>query len=275
MSYGSEPASASAQSYTVTSPDTTPLLRYDFVTRRLDTAAFVKVPQLRYVAVRTERSVSGSSLLNPIPVVDDYAVLPDGTIALLRGSDYHVDFVAIDGSITSGHKLPFDWQRLTDEDKSRIIDSTRVVLETRRGNGSGGLVLSNPSAGTAGEPRIAATSITVDGTTGARETTVATTAANQLPPILFVPPADLSDYRPAFASGAMRTDMEGRLWVRTIPTRPLAAGPEYDVIDRRGNLIERVVVPLGTTIVGFAAGDIVYLGIRDSAGSRLGRARAR
>jgi hypothetical protein len=92
---------------------------------------------------------------------------------------------------------------------------------------------------------------------------------------MFVPPSDLSDYRPAFASGAMRAGMDGRLWVRTIPTKPLAGGPEYDVIDSSGALVERVALPVGTTIVGFASGDIVYLGVRDAAGTRLVRAKAK
>jgi hypothetical protein len=92
---------------------------------------------------------------------------------------------------------------------------------------------------------------------------------------MFVPPNDLPDYLPAFASGAMRADTHGRLWVRTIPTKQLAAGPEYDVIDRSGALIERVAIPTGTTIIGFGTGDIVYLGARDAAGTHLVRARAR
>lgn len=276
VTYGKEPAVTTGQSYTVTSPDTTPLLRYDLATRAIDAAAFVRIPQFRSIVVRTERSVSGSALNNPIPVVDDFAVLPDGTIAIVRGRDYHVDFVAPDGNVTSGAKIPFDWQRLTDDDKSRIIDSTRVVMEMRRGNGSGGLVLGGASAGAGGEPRTVTMTTTVDAATGTRQSTMPTAAAAGLPaPILFVPPGDLSDYRPAFASGAMRGDMEGRLWVRTIPTKPLAAGPEYDVIDRGGTLTERVAIPLGTTIVGFGSSDIVYLGVRDAAGTHLVRARAK
>jgi hypothetical protein len=274
VTYGTEPASTIGQSFTVTSPDTTPLLRYDFGTRALDTAAYVKIPQFRYQAMRTERSVSGSNLLNPIPVVDDFAVLPDGTIAILRGRDYHVDFVAPDGTVTSGAKIAFDWQRLTDEDKSRIIDSTRTVMEKRRGNGTGGLVLSGSSTAAGSEPRPVTITTTVDGVSGARQSTVpVATAASLPPPIMFVPAGDLPDYRPAFASGAMRADVAGRLWVRTIPTKPLAAGPEYDVIDRNGALVERVVIPSGTTIVGFASSDIVYLGVRDAAGTHLVRAR--
>jgi hypothetical protein len=275
VTLGKQTASSPGGSFTVTSPDTTPLLRYDLATRVIDTAAFVRIPQTRFVGIQTERSVSASSLINPIPVVDDFGVLPDGTIAIVRGRDYHVDFVAPDGGVTSAAKIPFDWQRLTDDDKSRIIDSTRSVMEQRRANGSGGLVLNGPFTGSGGESRMVTITTTVDQASGTRQPTTTTATASQPPPIMFVPPSDLPDYRPAFASGALRADMDGRLWVRTIPTKPQAAGPEYDVIDRRGTLIERVAIPIGTAIVGFGAGDVVYLGVRDAAGTHLVRAKLR
>jgi hypothetical protein len=96
-----------------------------------------------------------------------------------------------------------------------------------------------------------------------------------LPPLVFVAPSEMTDYRPAFAGGATRADAEGRLWVRTVPTKPLVGGAEYDVIDREGKLVDRVAIPKGTTIIGFGAGGIVYLGVRDAAGVHVVRARAR
>ena len=90
----------------------------------------------------------------------------------------------------------------------------------------------------------------------------------------FVQPSELPDYRPAFANGSVRADAEGRLWVRIMSPKP-ASGPEYDVIDRTGKLVDRVVLPAGTTIVGFAPGGIVYLGVRDASGVRVVRARDR
>ena len=59
-----------------------------------------------------------------------------------------------------------------------------------------------------------------------------------------------------------------------LPPKP-SSGPEYDVIDRSGKLVDRLVLPAGTTIVGFAPGGIVYLGVRDASGVRVVRARER
>jgi hypothetical protein len=72
----------------------------------------------------------------------------------------------------------------------------------------------------------------------------------------------------------VRADDDGKLWVRIMSPEP-AAGPEYDVIDRTGKLIDCVVLPAGTTIIGFAPGGIVYLGVRDASGVRVVRARER
>lgn len=83
---------------------------------------------------------------------------------------------------------------------------------------------------------------------------------------------ELPDYRPAFANGSVRADAEGKLWVRIIPPKPTGRGPEYDVIDRTGKLVDRVTLPAGTTIAGFGAGGIVYLGVRDAAGVHVVRA---
>ena len=88
----------------------------------------------------------------------------------------------------------------------------------------------------------------------------------------FVQPNELPDYRPAFSNGAVRADAEGRLWVRIMPPKP-SSGPEYDVIDRSGKLVDRVVLPAATTIAGFAPGGIVYLGVRDATGVRIVRAQ--
>ena len=88
-------------------------------------------------------------------------------------------------------------------------------------------------------------------------------------------PSELPDYRPAFTNGSVRADAAGKLWVRVMPTKPLAGGPEYDVIDRNGTLVDRVALPVGTTIAGFGQGGVVYLGVRDSAGTHVVRARER
>jgi hypothetical protein len=94
----------------------------------------------------------------------------------------------------------------------------------------------------------------------------------------FVSAADLPDYKPPFFTGAVRADADGHLWIRTIPTRGIAGGPVYDVVNAKGELVERVQLPANRTIVGFGEGGVVYLLARDAspgATSKLEKARVR
>jgi hypothetical protein len=267
-------------------PDSVPIVRYDLSARKLDTAAFVKVYAPKFNVVQTEGGgVRMSTFINPIPEVDDWAVLPDGTIAIVR-KDYHVDFVDAEGTRTSGPKIPFDWQRLTDSAKVAIIDSSKAAMERMRaagpGSGPGGAPMIIAQVGPGGPPPGGAPGaggpmimIRERGPEGGMPPSRAASpsaAPSGPPPIAFVAPSELPDYRPAFSNGSVRADAEGKLWVRILSPKP-ASGPEYDVIDRTGKLVDRVVLPAGTTIAGFGAGGVVYLGVRDAAGVHVVRAR--
>jgi hypothetical protein len=46
----------------------------------------------------------------------------------------------------------------------------------------------------------------------------------------------------------------------------------YDVINRKGELVERVQIPVGRTITGFGAGGVVYLTTRDGMTTKLEKA---
>jgi hypothetical protein len=60
-----------------------------------------------------------------MPTTDEWAVLSNGSVAILRGRDYRVDYRQPDGTWTSSPKLAFDWQHLGDEDKARFVDSVK------------------------------------------------------------------------------------------------------------------------------------------------------
>jgi len=92
-----------------------------------------------------------------------------------------------------------------------------------------------------------------------------------MPPINMVNASELSDYKPVFSPSSVRADMDDRIWVRTIPTKPTPGGAIYDIIDRSGKLVDRVQVPAATTIAGFGTGGIVFLGSRDDKGIHLQR----
>lgn len=90
-------------------------------------------------------------------------------------------------------------------------------------------------------------------------------------PVIVMEPTELPDYRPPFATGSARADMDSNVWVRTILPRPVPGGIVYDVMNRQGELFARYQIPAGYTIVGFGKGRIVYLSMRDATGIHLAR----
>jgi len=83
--------------------------------------------------------------------------------------------------------------------------------------------------------------------------------------------SDLPDYRPPFTSGAVRADADGNLWVRTVQPRPIPGGAIYDIVSRQGELVDRLQLPQGYSLVGFGKGKVVYLSMRDATGIHLAR----
>jgi hypothetical protein len=53
------------------------------------------------------------------------------------------------------------------------------------------------------------------------------------------------------------------------------ARPVYNVINRKGELVDRVQLPSNRILVGFGSGGIVYLAVRDGATVHLEKARVR
>ncbi len=128
----SSPTAAPGQAPpTVQVPDSAPLLRANFDTRIVDTIGKLKVQSGNRpnMSLDANGKMQLKLIVNPINTVDEWAVLSDGTIALVRGHDYHIDVTQPDGKTYAAAKLPFDWKRLTDEDKQALIDSARAVQD--------------------------------------------------------------------------------------------------------------------------------------------------
>ncbi len=267
-----------------TPPDSAALVRFDLAARKLDTVTFFKIPKSNVqMSQDANGRMSVSVTMNPLPVVDDWAVLSDGSVAVVRGQDYHLDVFDADGNKKSAEKIPYDWQRMTDDDKTRFLDSARVAIENMRkaqtagGNATGRAAEVGAMAGMAmgGAPMVMTMTREGPGGGGAAppprvEIGGPNTAAGGPPPIQMVPISELPDYKPVFGNSSVRSDADGRVWVRTIPTKP-TPGPVYEVLDGNGKLVDRVMVPAGTTIAGFGQGGVVYLGVRDATGLKLQR----
>jgi hypothetical protein len=359
-------------------PDSAFIVAVDFDTRKLDTIATLKQAKQEYRVRQTaEGSYSLDFVQNPLPLVDTWGVLEDGTVAIVRGIDYRVDYLNPDGKWTSSPKQPYEWQRLLDEDKKHMVDSIRgAIVKQAQSNyvtqmirwvnmynkkkfppnlvvptgynpppglpkewalppgvtmpanyvwacapgvepvmggaaAPGAMTTMTMPAGAA--PAGGRTVITSGGPPGSAEpmvvqrpggaergsatpggTALPPGASNQPscfpapisigggptppPPVLritsVVEASDLPDYKPPFGETA-KADRDGNIWVRTNPPVPTPGVVIYDVINKAGEMINRIQLPPGYTLIGFGKGKVVYLSMRDPAGIHLARVRLR
>ncbi len=278
-------------------PDSIPLVRANFDTRKTDSVAWIKVPKNETAMTRGEDgSMRFTAKINPLPQGDDWALLSDGTVAVVRVLDYHVDYYTVDGQHIASPRLPFDWKRITDEEKQTMVDSLSKMAKTLMDRQAA----QNPN--------------------------------NQFRMNFEVTSPDkLPDYYPPIRSGSTLADRDGNLWIlpstsnlsaqiaaqmtagqggrggfgggapgrparsarwatrqagrvpRVTPTgrggRGGAGGmgalagmlPNmanmpplvYDVVNGKGELVHRVQLPAGRQIAGFGPGGTVYLLARE------------
>lgn len=229
-------------------PDSQPLVRANFETRTVDTLG----QMLRRISRRTSSAKVGDEyvmthVINPLPSFDEWAPLADGSVAIVRGNDYHIDFVRPDGSRFSGPKIPFDWKRLTDADKQGLIDSLRAAREKREKDPDAMplLVRSVPSSGATGPPN---------------------SKANQPKQLeREVEPREIPDYYPPIRQDAVKADADGNIWILPSTSAQSKHGElVYDVVNNKGVLTHRVRMPLERSIAGFGKGGVVYLMYRDA-----------
>jgi len=115
-------------------PDSAFLVRFDLTTRVFDTVATFKVQSPRTRVTRDDdgRLISLEMTIAVLPMVDDWVVTSDGSVAIVRGHDYHVEWLGADGRWTSSPKMPFDWQHLDDDLKTTLIDSALARTKALR-----------------------------------------------------------------------------------------------------------------------------------------------
>jgi hypothetical protein len=295
-------------------PDSAFIVAMDLDTRKLDTLGSIRTPKQLFIVRRSgEFGFNITSLNNPLPSTDEWAVLPDGTIAFVRGRDYRIEYLNADGTRTSSAKLPFDWQRLMDEDKQRMVDSmkavqrksamtsyvTQMIRWANQYNQSYPADFKAPEGytlqqGYARDYKLppgmkfpdkytfacaeGEEAKETDGKPSCIPQPVMISGGNTPPPPTLreqgvIAASDLPDYKPPFATGAVRADADGNLWIRTIPPKPVPGGGVYDIVSRQGELVDRLQLPPGYALVGFGKGRVVYLSMRDTSGVHLARVR--
>ncbi|MEO7998072.1 MAG: hypothetical protein ABI852_11540 [Gemmatimonadaceae bacterium] len=263
-------------------PDSAPVIRASFETRTIDTVARIKIQNGSTLSMQRDANgkLTSKMIVDPTTNVDEWALLSDGTIAIVRGHDYHIDLIAPNGKSISSPKLSFDWKRLTDENKQALIDSARAAQEKIDADnktaalvkgeklGADGRVMVNVKAGS----MIAIATDQSSGPDGIPQPPVQQMMA---PELVFVPLSAMADYYPPIRPGAAKADLDGNLWVLPTTSAQSKHGElVYDVINNKGELFQRVRMPEGRSVAGFGRDGVLYLMFKDgAAGWRLERTR--
>lgn len=208
-------------------PDSGSVLRVDREALTTEDVARFKLPERRTIesGSANDRSVRLETV--PLSGEDSWGVASDGSVVVVRSSDYHVDWFAPDGTVISGPPTPFqpvpigtaekeEWVRA----QSRAGGGLSVMVEIN--NGSVQLGFRRGGGGEDDEPDI-------DG---------------------YAWP----DVKPPFETSRVSVDGMDRAWVRR--SRPAGAEAFYDVFDRSGARVATFSMPWDRRIVSFGEGTI-------------------
>ena len=185
----------------------------------------------------TERTSGGANdmrqEIRPVPLSpeDGWSVGPDGSVAVVRAGDYHVDWVRPDGSVVSGSPVPFDPVPVEAADKeawAEDLAANGMMMMVSNENGQMNASMRRGGGRTPG----------VDG---------------------FAWP----EVKPPFAPESVRVDPAGYVWVE----RHVPAGdsPVLDVFDGEGNQVASLAIPVRSSLRAFGDGTL-YLTRRDDLG---------
>ncbi|MBU6365684.1 MAG: hypothetical protein KJT01_05685 [Gemmatimonadetes bacterium] len=212
-----------------TGADSAPVIRYDRATLRADTLAWLRLPK-NVAEVRSSGSATNQRVMlrigggTPYAARDAWTVLPNGTVAIARVADYHLDLVPAQGAVVRGPAVPYSAVPVGEAEKReyREQQKNRQGVAIMRTEGSGGS---------------------------------RTQASAALPP--FEEPDRWPATKPAFPENGMMAAPNGEVWV----LRHRKAGdevPVYDVFSAAGRLVRRAQFPARTRVVGFGPGGVVY-----------------
>jgi hypothetical protein len=206
--------------------DSSAIVRWRPALKKVDTVAFLALPKnsAQISGGRGNMNVRiGGG--NPFAAQDAYAVAPDGRVAVVRSADYHVEWYAPTGQKTVGAPIPYE--------KLKVSDGHKAEYKESRKNAFGMQVTMN---------------------NGQR-------SAQMVPMRGEEERTDWPDMMPPFLQDPALVAPNGQLWV--LRTGKAGDPPAYDIIDGTGKLVQKVLCPQKTRVIGFGNG-VVYLSRRDN-----------
>ena len=206
--------------------DSVPMIRWDRKSGKRDTLAWRRMPpgssQISGSGGRGGRNLSiriGGGA--PFAGSDVMLVSPDGRVALVRHDPFSVDFVSETGQRTRGQPIRYEKVKVSEGHKEEWRERQR---------GATMLMMTNDN--------------------GRRSATM-------------TPQRDVQDpeewggeFMPPFLTGTNNVlfSTDGYLWIAR--TGPAGQPPTYDIVDRGGNVVQRVILPKRHRLLGFGNGAV-------------------
>lgn len=189
------------------------VVRYDRRTGVLDTVAVLALPELVI-------SGSGSSI-PPMTPRDDWAAGMDGAVAVVRASDYSVDWHRPDGTVVMGPPNTIEPFSVGEAEKERFVGEYGVdeIALLRTTTSSGGMALRFIRGVPGGLPERS------------------------------IDDFEFPDVLPIFRHGRMMVSPEGHAWVERY--MPAHSPPAFDVFDSEGVRLGAVQFPERRRLIGF------------------------
>jgi hypothetical protein len=200
--------------------DSAYLVRVNLVTSRRDTFGIVALKV--FTKQVPADSVSGElrgvvSIFPPFESGDAIALTPRGELAVIRGSDFHVDWLSPNGTWRRSEPVQWPWHKLTPAERDTVVARGKTWF--RSGNLFTVTQLGQP------RPR------------NERE-------LGRLP-----------DYLPAFAPMSAIADHQGMVWLQVGARSPWSArgaeAPTFAGIDSTGQIKRLIRLPAQRLLIGF------------------------
>lgn len=161
--------------------------------------------------------------------------------------------------------IPYTKRKLSDRDKQLIIDSATVNEIANRDPNDPRLETLAAMLALQNIPRDSIQRVARRG--NGRFIASGSVERPELPLPEYIALKDMPDYRPAFQSSALKTDLDARLWILSAHDNDATSNEAiYDVVNNLADYVQRVRIPAGRTIAGFGQGGVIYLKFRDASG---------
>ena len=204
--------------------DSVPMVRWDRASGKRDTLAWQRVAQgSSQVSGRGGRGTMQVRIGGgpPFSGADAMAVAPDGRVAIAHHDPYRVDFVNEAGQRTRGQPIKYDRIKVSEghkeEWRERQKSATMMMMTNENGRRSASVGPNNNVQ----DPE--------------------NWGGEYMPPFLQT-------------QNTLQFSSDGFLWVQR--TGPAGQPPTFDVIDRAGNLVQKVVLPKKARLLGFGNGTV-------------------